>query len=118
MQFTLTKEQILIQKMARDYAEQHIAPIAEQIEKENQVPDEILKGLAELDLFGMAMPEAYGGADAGYDSYVVAMEQIAQVSCGPAMAISAHSLGLAAISNFGTLDRSSNICLKLAKGSI
>jgi alkylation response protein AidB-like acyl-CoA dehydrogenase len=59
MQFTLTKEQALIQKMARDYAEQNIAPIAEQIEKDNQVPAEILKGLAELDLFGMAMPEAY-----------------------------------------------------------
>jgi alkylation response protein AidB-like acyl-CoA dehydrogenase len=102
MEFTLTKEQVLIQKMARDFAEQHIAPIAEQIEKENQVPAEIFKGLAELDLFGMAMPEAYGGAGAGYESYVLAMEQIARVSSGPAMAISAHSLGLSAISNYGT----------------
>ncbi|PKM78325.1 MAG: acyl-CoA dehydrogenase [Firmicutes bacterium HGW-Firmicutes-15] len=116
MQFTLTKEQALIQKMARDYAEQNIAPIAEQIEKENRVPDEILKGLAELDLFGMAMPEAYGGADAGYDSYVLAMEQIARVSCGPAMAISAHSLGLSAISNFGTEEQKQKYMPKSCKG--
>ena len=102
MDFTLTKEQNLIQKMARDFADQNISPVAEQIDHENQVPKEILQGLAELDLFGMAMPEAYGGAQAGYDTYVLAMEQIARVSAGPAMIISAHCLGLAAISNFGT----------------
>ncbi|MDD4170719.1 MAG: acyl-CoA dehydrogenase family protein [Syntrophomonas sp.] len=102
MNFTLTKEQALIQKMAREFADQNIALVAEQIEQQNEVPRAILQGLAELDLFGMAMPEAYGGADAGYDSYVLAMEQIARVSSGPAMVVSAHSLGLAAISNFGT----------------
>jgi alkylation response protein AidB-like acyl-CoA dehydrogenase len=102
MEFTLTKEQILIQKMARDFADQNIAPLAEKIEQEHQVPAEIFQGLAELDMFGMPYPEAYGGAGAGYDTYVLAIEQIARVSSGPAMAISAHCLGLAAISNFGT----------------
>lgn len=98
----MTKEQALIQKMARDFADQFIAPVAEQIEQENQVPAEILHGLAELDLFGMAMPEGYGGAGAGYDTYVLAMEQIARVSSGPALVISAHSLGLSAIAAFAT----------------
>ncbi len=116
MEFNLTKEQALIQKMARDFADQNIAPIAEQIDKENQVPDEILKGLAELDLFGIAIPEAYGGADAGYESYVLAMEQIARVSCGPAMSISAHSLGLSAISNFGTEEQKQKYMPKSCKG--
>lgn len=102
MDFTLTKEQVLIQKMARDYADTYIAPLAEQIEHENLVPAEILRGLAELDLFGMAMPEVYGGAAAGYDTYVLAIEQIARVSSGPSVIISAHSLGLSAINNFGT----------------
>ncbi len=102
MEFAIKKEQLLIQKMARDYAEQFIEPLVEQIEKDNKVPEEIIKGLAELDLFGLAMPEEYGGANAGYDSYVLAMEQIARIACGPAMIISAHSLGLGAINNFGT----------------
>ncbi|MEA4924700.1 MAG: acyl-CoA dehydrogenase family protein [Syntrophomonadaceae bacterium] len=102
MDFTLTKEQALIQKMAREYADTYIAPLAEQIEHENQVPAEILQGLAELDLFGMAMPEVYGGGAAGYDTYVLAMEQIARVSSGPSVIISAHCLGLSAINNFGT----------------
>lgn len=102
MEFSLTKEQTLIQKMARDFADQNIVPAAEKIEQENQVPGEILQGLAELDLFGMAMPEAYGGAGAGYDTYVLALEQIARASSGPALVISAHSLGLSAIAAFGT----------------
>ncbi len=102
MDFTLSKEQMLIQKMARDYGEQNIAPLAEQIEATNQVPQEILQGLAGLDLFGMPYPEAYGGADAGYENYVLAMEQIARFSSGPAIILSAHNLGLAALFNYGT----------------
>ncbi len=116
MDFTLSTEQLLIQKMAREYAAQSLRPAVEQIEKENKVPDDILKGLAELDLFGLAMPEAYGGAAAGYDSYVIAMEQIARVCCGPAMIISAHSLGLGAISNFGTDAQKEQFMPKACRG--
>lgn len=102
MKFNLTKEQELIQKMARDFADTRIAPVARIIDEESQVPDDILKGLAELDLFGLAFPEAYGGADGGYDGYVLALEQIARVSAGVGVTIAAHSLALGAISKFGT----------------
>jgi alkylation response protein AidB-like acyl-CoA dehydrogenase len=116
MDFNLTKEQLLIQKMARDFAEQKIAPLAEQIDRENQVPGEIFQGLAELDMFGMPYPEAYGGAGAGYETYVLAMEQIARVSSGPAMAISAHCLGLASISNFGTEEQKQKYMIPACRG--
>ncbi len=116
MDFNFTKEQLLIQKMARDYAQQAIKPMVAQIEKDNAVPAEILEGLAELDLFGMAMPEAYGGAGAGYESYVLALEQIARVSTGPAMTISAHNLGLGAISNYGTEDQKKKYMPKACRG--
>lgn len=116
MDFTLSTEQLLIQKMAREFADQTLRPAVEQIEKENRTPDAILKGLAELDLFGLAMPEEYGGAAAGYDSYVIAMEQIARVSTGPAMIISAHSLGLGAISNFGSDEQKKKFMPKSCRG--
>ncbi|MDD3889074.1 MAG: acyl-CoA dehydrogenase family protein [Syntrophomonadaceae bacterium] len=101
MNFNLTKEQLLIQKMARDFAERYIEPVAEQIDRENKIPDEIIEGLAALDLFGIPFAEKYGGADGGYDGYVLAMEQIGKVSGGVAVTISAHSLALGAISTFG-----------------
>jgi len=101
MNFDLTKEEALIQKMARDFAEQVIAPVADVIEKENMTPPEVIEGLAELNMFGMSVPEEYGGADAGYLCYTLAQEQIARVHPGPAMTISAHSLGLNGIYKFG-----------------
>ncbi|KUG04910.1 butyryl-coa dehydrogenase [hydrocarbon metagenome] len=116
MDFALTKEESLIQKMAKEYSEQAIEPIAEQIEKENRIPREILEGLAELELFGLAMPEEFGGAGAGYESYVLAMEQIARVCTAPAMIISAHSLGMGAIAAFGTEAQKQKWLPKCCKG--
>lgn len=102
MDFNLTKEQVLIQKTAQEFAQKYIEPIADQIDKENKIPEEILEGLAELELLGIPFDEKYGGADGGYDGYVLVMEQIGRVSGGVAMTISAHTLGLGAISVFGT----------------
>jgi alkylation response protein AidB-like acyl-CoA dehydrogenase len=114
--FTLTKEQLLIQRMARDYAQKTLRPAVAEIEKENRVPAGILTGLAELDLFGLSMPETYGGANAGYESYVLAMEQIARVCCGPAVIISAHSLGMGAINNFGNDAQKERFMPRACKG--
>lgn len=116
MDFSLSKEQLLIQRMARDFAEKYIEPVAEQIDRENKIPDDILEGLAELDLFGIPFPEEYGGADGGYDGYVLAMEQIGRVSGGIAMTLSAHSLGLSAISVFGTEEQKQKYMVPGCKG--
>lgn len=102
MNFTLSQEELLIQKMAREYAEKYIEPVAEKIDFENQVPKEIIDGLAELDLFGLPFAEEYGGAGAGYVSYVLALEQLGRVSSGPVMIISVNCLALGAIDKFGT----------------
>ncbi|HBQ86790.1 MAG TPA: acyl-CoA dehydrogenase [Syntrophomonas sp.] len=116
MEFALTKEQALIQKAAREYADKFIEPIWKQIDEENKVPDEILKGLGELDLFGIPFPEEYGGAGAGYVSYVLVMEQLAAASSGIAMIVSAHTLGLGAISRFGNEEQKKKYMLKACKG--
>jgi alkylation response protein AidB-like acyl-CoA dehydrogenase len=102
MDFTLSKEQLLIQKMAREFAEKVLAPVAQQVDRENKIPEEILEAVAEQELFGIPFAEEYGGAGGGYDGYVLAMEQIARVCSGVAMTISAHCLGLGAIAAFGT----------------
>ncbi len=117
MDFNLSKEQLLIQRMARDFAEKYIEPVAEQIDRENKIPEDILKGLAELDLFGIPFPEEYGGADGGYDGYVLAMEQIGKVSGGIAMTLSAHSLALSALSVFGTEEQKQKYMVPGCKGT-
>ena len=116
MDFNLTKEQLMIQQMAREFAEKYIEPVAEQIDRENVIPEDIIKGLAELDLFGIPYSEEYGGADGGYDGYVLAMEQLARASGGVAMTLSAHSLALSAISVFGTEDQKKEYMTPCCKG--
>jgi butyryl-CoA dehydrogenase len=118
MEFGLTKEQVLIQKAAREYAQKFIAPVAEKIDQENRVPDEIIEGLGELDLFGVPFSEEFGGADAGYMGYVLAMEQIAQGSSGVAMVMSAHTLALSAINAFGTPEQKKKYLAPAATGDI
>ncbi|MGE5380500.1 MAG: acyl-CoA dehydrogenase family protein, partial [Methylocystaceae bacterium] len=80
MDFSLTKEEAMIQSMAREFAEKYVAPIADQIERENHLPDEIVEGMAELDLFGLPFDPKYGGTGAGYLAYVLALEQLSKIS--------------------------------------
>lgn len=102
MDFSLTKEQELIQKMAKEFAEKTIAPIADQIYEENKVPLYVFEEMAELGLMGLPFPEEFGGSEAGYTCYPLAVEQIAKVSPGVGMTMSVHTLGLSAISTFAT----------------
>ncbi len=116
MDFNLSKEQELIQRAAREFAEKYIEPIGHQIDVENTIPPEIIAGLGELDMFGIPFAEEYGGAGSGYSSYVLAMEQIGSTSSGVAMIISAHTLGLGAISVFGTEEQKKKYMPKSCKG--
>ncbi|PKM76625.1 MAG: acyl-CoA dehydrogenase [Firmicutes bacterium HGW-Firmicutes-15] len=116
MEFSLSKEQLLIQKMAKEFGEKYIEPVADQIDRESKIPDEIMQGLAELELFGLPFKEEYGGANAGYDCYVLAMEQLAKISSGPAIAISVNCLGLGAIDKFGTTEQKNKYMPKACKG--
>lgn len=116
MNFSFTKEQELIQRMAKDYAEKNIDPVAQQIDIENQIPAEIIEGLGELDLFGIPFSDEYGGAGSGYATYVLAMEQIAAASSGVGMIISAHTLGLGAIDAFGNEEQKKKYMPKSCKG--
>lgn len=102
MDFKLTKEQELIQKAAKEFAEKSIMPIAEKIDRENAVPQEIFEEMAELGFFGLQYPEEYGGTGAGYTCYPLVVEQIARASGGVSMTFSVHSLGTSAIYTFGT----------------
>lgn len=102
MDFTLSKEEQLIQKAARQYAEKKIDPIAQEIEKNNEIPPEILSDLAELGMFGLPFPEEYGGGNAGYISYILALEQLSKSCSGIGMILSVNCVGLAVLNAFGT----------------
>jgi len=102
MNFGLTKEQELLQKAAKEFSEKMILPVSEQIDRENETPKEILEGLSELGMFGLAFPEVYGGGDAGWLSYILCLEQIAKASSGVGMIMSVNSIPAIIIDKFGS----------------
>ncbi len=102
MDLRLSKEEELIQKAARDFADKMIVPIAELIDQDNHIPEEIFEALGDLEMFGIPFPEAYGGGEAGYLSYILAIEELAKACAGIAVVISVNSVGLSVINAFGT----------------
>ena len=73
----LTDEQCLIRDSVRDYVQNRIAPHAAEWDKSGHFPAEQLKEMAELGLFGMVIPEKWGGSDIGYVGFALALEEVA-----------------------------------------
>ncbi|HWH43242.1 MAG TPA: acyl-CoA dehydrogenase family protein [Thermoleophilaceae bacterium] len=103
MNFELTDEQRAIQRLVRDFADQEVRPIAEEIDREKRFPYEVVAKLGELGLMGIPYPEEYGGGGADYMSYVLAIEELARVDSSVGITVAAHtSLGTYPIYSFGS----------------
>ena len=85
MDFQFTEEQLLIKEMARDFVEQHIRPIAAEIDETHRFPSESVLPMGEHGLFSFTLPEEYGGTGADSISYVLATTEVAKASAAHAM---------------------------------
>jgi len=66
MDFNLTEEQLLLQETARAFSEREIEPIAERMDHEGRLPDDLIIKMAKIGLFGMTIEERYGGTGIGH----------------------------------------------------
>ncbi|MCB1857908.1 MAG: acyl-CoA dehydrogenase family protein [Gammaproteobacteria bacterium] len=73
----LTEEQVMIRDMAREFAQERLAPNARDWDRFGAIPAEVLTEMGALGLYGMIVPEAWGGADTGYVAFALAIEEIA-----------------------------------------
>jgi short-chain 2-methylacyl-CoA dehydrogenase len=106
MNFDLTDDQKAIQRLARDFAQQEVKPVAAELDKEKRFPYEIVRKLGELGLMGMPFPEQYGGAGTDNLSYALALEQLGRVDSSVCITVAAHtSLGTWPIYAFGSDDQ-------------
>ncbi|MCX5998448.1 MAG: acyl-CoA dehydrogenase family protein, partial [Chloroflexi bacterium] len=76
MEFELTEEHKMFRKLGKDFADREIEPISEDIEKEGKIPQDMLAKLAAVGLLGITAPEKCGGLQAGFLTYILAVEQI------------------------------------------
>ncbi len=91
MDFSLTREQQMIRKMIKKFAETEIAPIAEYIDAEAEYPAETVAKLGELGVMGMPFPQEYGGAGADYITYIMAIEELSKVCASHGVIVQTHN---------------------------
>jgi short-chain 2-methylacyl-CoA dehydrogenase len=102
MDFDLSGEHRLIQTTVRDFAQQEVAPAAEELDREKRFPYEIVAKLGELGLMGIPFPEEYGGGGGDSLAYAIAVEELTRVDSSVAITLCAHtSLGTQPIYLFG-----------------
>src|SRR5438132_8688702 len=103
MNFDLTEEQKLLQQTLRDFAETQIAPGAAERDQSARFPTELVPKMAELGLFGIMIPQEYGGAGLDAVSAAIIIEELARVDAAVALIVASHnSLCAAHILNFGS----------------
>jgi len=117
MDFALTEDQQIFQRMVRDFATNELEPVAAQIDEEESFPSENLKKMAELGLFGVTIPEEYGGSGGDSIHLAIAAEEVSR-ACGSTSTIYLASLSLACypIYQFGTEEQRRRFVVPLAKG--
>lgn len=99
----LTEDHNLIRSTVRDFAERVIKPVASELDEKEEFSADITKQIGNLGLFGMCLPEKYGGQNTDTLSYIIAVEEMARVDGSQAATLAAHnSLGVEPIYRFGT----------------
>ncbi len=117
MDFNLTKQQQLAQKMYREFAENEVKPLAKQVDAEEMFPMETVKKMAKLGMMGIYFPKEFGGAGGDVLSYVMAVEEMSKVCATTGVVLSAHtSLCASPIYEYGTLDQKAKYLPKLLSG--
>jgi len=115
--FDLEQEHELLRSTVREFAEQRIAPVAEELDRESRFPYDLVGELGELGLMGMTIPEEYGGAGTDTVSYAIAVEELTRIDSSVAITVAAHhSLGTLPIYYFGSEEQRREWLPDLAAG--
>jgi len=102
LSYTLSDEHELLRSTVRDFAEAVVEPVAEELDREGRFPYDIVRGMADLGIMGITIPEEYGGAGADTLSYAIAVEELARIDSSVSITMCAHhSLGTLPIYYFG-----------------
>ncbi len=116
--FSLTDEQKMMQKLARDFARNEIAPVAEHYDKEEEYPWPVVKKAQELGLTVRDVPEEYGGLGVSLFEDCLISEELAWGCAGISSAIGVSGLGIAPVLIAGSEEQKKDYCGRLVEGQL
>lgn len=116
MEFSLSEQQEMFKRAARDFAESEIAPLVDQMETEKRTPRELILKMKELGFYAIQYPEEYGGIGSSYLEYVMVLEELSRVYCSIGGHISVNNLCAGTIFDFGTEEQKREYLPKLLTG--
>src|SRR3954468_9782489 len=119
MNFQLSEEHLMIQKAARDFAQNELKQGVIERDEHQKFPVEQIKKMGELGFLGMIVDPKYGGGGMDTVSYVLAMEEISKVdaSCSVVMSVN-NSLVCWGLEHFGSEEQKQKYLVPLAKGEV
>ena len=91
LNFDLGETVDMLRDAVEDFAQAEIAPLAAEIDRSNEFPNQLWPKLGEMGLLGITVPETYGGTEMGYLAHIVAMEEISRASASVGLSYGAHS---------------------------
>ncbi|MBN9794006.1 MULTISPECIES: acyl-CoA dehydrogenase family protein [unclassified Pseudonocardia] len=117
MDFRFTDEQRLYRDTLRAFVDKEIVPVAREWEQSGRYPTEIVEGMKQLGLFGLAVPEEYGGLAADTVSFALTFEEISRGWMGIAGILGSHSVSCFLLANHGTEEQKQRYLPELATGA-
>jgi len=117
LNYDLPDDAVMMRNTVREFAEGEIRPVAMELDQKAEFSPELTKKMGDLGLFGVFLPEKYGGAGLGYIPYIVAVEEISRVDGSQGATVAAHnSLGIGPIYYFGTEEQREKYLPQLTTG--
>ncbi|MDP3012764.1 MAG: acyl-CoA dehydrogenase family protein [Candidatus Subteraquimicrobiales bacterium] len=117
MDYFLNDEQKMIKDLARKITEEKVIPVRAELDEKEEFPREILKVLADSDLFGIYIPEEYGGFGMGCFENCLVMEELSRGCCGVSVSYAASALGAYPILLFGSDEQKRKFLPDIARGT-
>lgn len=117
MDFTLSKEHEMARTLFREFAQNEVKPLAQEVDETEIFPAETVAKMQKLGFLGIPMPKEYGGQGCDSLTYVIAIEELSKVCATTGVIVSAHtSLGADPIKKFGTPEQKEKFLRPLVSG--
>ena len=113
-----TDEQKAITEMVRQFVDNEVLPIAEEHDHEDKFPDALVEQMRELGLFGVTIPEEYGGMGLDLTTYAMIVEELSRGWISVSGIVNTHFIGSYLLMKFGTDEQKQEFLPKMATGEI